>query len=96
MVICPVVSIVSLIALVCSKAARYTVPTNYLLLFLFTFGETGIVAEMTSKLEVFSVIMSITALALVVGILFVSALFTKISSNLFRNLSIGILLAVAA
>ncbi len=47
-------------------------------------------------MEVFSVLLSIAALALVVGVLFVSALFTKISANLFRNLAVGIFLAVIA
>ena len=96
MIFAPILTISTLIALICSKQARFTVPINYILLFLFTFGETAVIAEVTSKMEVFSVILSIAALVLVVGVLFVSALFTKISANLFRNLTIGILIAVFA
>jgi len=61
---------------------------------MFTFSETAFVAQVTAQLEVFSVILSIGALALIVGILFVAALFTKITANLFRNLVIGILIGV--
>lgn len=95
-VVGPICTIVSMIALLCSKQARMTVPVNYVLLFIFTFGETAVIADLTSKMEVFSVILSIAALALVVGVLFISALFTKLSANLFRNLAIGIMLAVVA
>lgn len=83
----------SMIVLICSKNARESVPLNYILLSIFTFGETIVVAQLTALLEVTSVLISILALVLICGTLFVSALFTKISATLFRNLIIGVVVA---
>ena len=82
-----------MIILICSKNARESVPLNYILLFIFTLGETIEVAQLTALLEVTSVLISILALVLVCGSLFVSALFTPISATLFRNLIIGVIVA---
>jgi len=60
---------------------------------MFTFGETTVVAQMTSQLEPMSVLLSIAALVFGVCTLFIAALFTKINSNLFRNLVVGVLVA---
>jgi FtsH-binding integral membrane protein len=83
----------SMIVLICSKNARESVPLNYILLFIFTLGETVVVAQLTALLEVTSVLLSILALVLICGTLFVSALFTKISATLFRNLIIAVVVA---
>ncbi len=55
--------------------------------------ESVAVAELTADLEVEGVLISMLALVLCTGCLFVSALFTKITARLVCNLIIGILVA---
>lgn len=55
--------------------------------------ESVAVAELTADLEVEGVLISMLALVLCTGCLFVAALFTKITARLVCNLIIGILVA---
>ena len=55
--------------------------------------ESVSVAELTADLEVEGVLISMLALVLCTGCLFVAALFTKITARLVCNLIIGILVA---
>jgi FtsH-binding integral membrane protein len=62
-------------------------------MYAFTWMESVAVAELTADLEVEGVLISMLALVLCTGCLFVSALFTKITARLVCNLIIGILVA---
>jgi hypothetical protein len=62
-------------------------------MYAFTWMESVAVAELTADLEVEGVLISMLALVLCTGCLFVAALFTKITARLVCNLIIGILVA---
>lgn len=64
--------------LACSKKARESVPLNYILLAIFTLMESCGAAEMSSELDVASVLISIGAFVVITGSLFLAALLTPI------------------
>lgn len=79
---CLVGLIVSISMLVCTKACRFAVPWNYLLLLLATVCEAASVAALTAKFEVGAVLTAIFVLCITLVCLFASSFVVRESRRL--------------
>ena len=88
------VYIFSIVALLCSKNLRQSVPFNYILLLIFTVAMGFIFAGLTAWLTAASVLLSIGVLVVTLMCLFAAALLIKAKAAVLKGLLIGVLVAV--
>lgn len=88
------VYIFTVIALLCSKNLRQSVPFNYILLFIFTVAMGFIFAGLTAWLTAASVLLSIGVLVVTLICLFGAALLIKDKAAALKGILIGIVAAV--
>ena len=88
------VYIFTIVALLCSKNLRQSVPFNYILLFLFTVSMGFIFAGLTAWLTAQSVLISIGVLVVTLMCLFGAALLIKARAAVLKGILIGVLAAV--
>lgn len=81
----------SFIALFCSRGLRFSVPGNYIMLFLFTVSMGFMISALCAFLTPQSVIMAIGVLALVLSCLFFAMLATPNMAKAVMGVMIGIL-----
>ena len=84
----------TIIALLCSKRLRHSVPTNYILLIVFTVSMGFIWAGLTAWLTANSILLSIGVLVVTLMCLFGAALLTPAKPQVLKGVLIGILAAV--
>ena len=88
------VYIFSLIALLCSKNLRQSVPFNYILLFVFTIAMGFIFSGLTAWLTAASVLLSIGVLVVTLMCLFAAALLIKNKAAVLKGILIGVVAAI--
>jgi FtsH-binding integral membrane protein len=88
------VYIFSIIALLCSKNLRQSVPFNYILLFVFTIAMGFIFSGLTAWLTAASVLLSIGVLVVTLMCLFAAALLIKNKAAVLKGILIGVVAAV--
>ena len=86
--------IVTIIALLCSRNLRHSVPINYILLFTFTVAMGFIFGGLTAWLTAASVIISIGVLVVTLMCLFGAALLIKDKVAALKGIIIGVVAAV--
>lgn len=84
----------SIIALLCSKNLRHSVPLNYIMLFVFTVSMGFIFAGLTAWLTAASVLLSIGVLVVTLLCLFGAALLIPAKPQVLKGIMIGVLAAV--
>ena len=84
----------SIIALLCSKNLRQSVPFNYILLFVFTVAMGFIFAGLTAWLTAASVLLSIGVLVVTLMCLFGAALLVKNKAAVLKGILIGVVAAI--
>lgn len=89
-----IVYIFSLIALMCSKGLRHSVPMNYVVLMIFTASMAFMIAGITAWLTVSSVLAAVGTLALVLTCLFGAALLIPAKPKVLMGIMIGVCAAV--
>lgn len=95
---CQVTSILvylfSLIALICSKGLRHSVPMNYIVLLIFTLSLAFMVAGITAWLTPVSVMLAIGVLVLVLTSMFGAYLFIQDKAKAIMGLMIAMAVAL--
>ena len=84
----------TIIALLCSRNLRHSVPINYILLFLFTVSMGFIFGGLTAWLTAQSVLISIGVLVITLMCLFGSALLIKARAAALKAVLIGVVAAI--
>ena len=80
--------------LVCDEKQRKKVPSNYILLFIATFGQACFVAAIAADLTPGSVLTAMAAMAIVTGLLFVAATYTSTNEFLLKNLITAVVVSL--
>jgi len=89
-----IIYIFSMIALLCSKNLRHSVPLNYIMLFIFTVSMGFIFSGLTAWLTAQSVLISIGVLVVVLLCLFAAALLIKAKAAVLKGILIGVVAAL--
>ena len=84
----------SIIALLCSKNLRHSVPINYILLFIFTVSMGFIWAGLTAWLTASSVLLSVGVLVVTLMCLFGAALLIPAKPQVIKGILIGMVAAL--
>lgn len=94
LIIATIVIIATLCPLYCSKDIRMSVPANYILLLMFTLGESLLVANLTSYFEPESVIAAIIVFSVATFSLWSISLCIKSMDHFWPGMIISILIAM--